>query len=140
MKNEISKNHTSSLSNPFEVFKDFILGSHLHNWTPKIDLKETKKNLSLTAELAGFDRKNIHVTLDDNILTLSGHRKNEDHWDGEDYIYNERYYGSFERSFDLTGKYIDKNKHTAKFENGVLYVTIDKLQDVQHKNNKIEIF
>lgn len=138
MKNEISKNVTSSVSNPFEVFKDFLLGSHLHNWAPKIDLKETKK-ISLTAELAGFDRKNIHVSLNDNILTLSGHRKNEEQWDGEDYIYNERYFGSFERSFDLTGKYIDKNKHTAKFENGVLSVIIDKLQDVQHKNNKIEI-
>ncbi len=100
------------------------------SWAPTVDLRETDEAFILTAELAGLNKKDIEISLEEDTLTLSGERKFEKESENDNYHRVERSYGQFRRSFSLPNT-IEGDKVSAKFTNGLLTLTIPKSPAVQ---------
>lgn len=105
---------------------------------PAIDFAEHDKAYELTAELPGLDAGDIDVKFAHHVLTLSGQKKEEKEEKKKDYYLSERRYGSFQRSFQLPDG-IDADKIEAKFDKGVLKVTLPKTEKAQNHEKKIAI-
>lgn len=105
---------------------------------PETDLAETDRDIVVTAELPGVEAKDVEVTLANNVLTIRGEKKSQRDEKKEHYQFAERTYGSFERSISVPGG-IDASKIDAKFDKGVLKVTLPKPAEMQVKRQKIEI-
>ena len=108
---------------------------------PKINIAETDKQYEITAELAGMAQKDISVELDSetNVLTISGKKtEKEEKSEEKRYLIRELKQSSFSRSIKM-GDNCDKNSCNAKFENGVLTITIDKKVEDKPKNTKIKV-
>ena len=106
------------------------------SWMPPVDIQETEEGYRLIAELPGLTRENINITLENNVLRLTGERKFEKDVKKESYQRVERSYGTFARSFVLPQQ-VSSEKVQAAFENGVLTITVPKAE--QAKPRKIEI-
>ena len=94
-------------------------------WVPSLDLSETKEALTVKAEIPGMDSKDVHVMLQENVLTIKGEKKEEKENKDERYHRVERNYGTFARSVRLPVA-VDGSKVEAKFKNGLLTVTLPK--------------
>lgn len=92
----------------------------------RTDIKKTEEGYQLEAELPGFDKKDISVGIEGDVLTIKAKREGgtENKDKKESYVRIERSYGSYERSFDVSG--IDTEKIGAKYENGVLVLTMPR--------------
>lgn len=97
-------------------------------WVPAVDIKEGDDALTLTAELPGFTKDQVDITLENNVLTLAGERKFEQEAKGETYHRIERSYGSFSRSFTLPAT-VKTDKVDARFEGGLLTITLPKVEE-----------
>ncbi len=92
----------------------------------RIDVKETPDAYAVDAEVPGVSREDIHVTIDGDVVTLRAEIKQEDRQvEGEKVLRSERYYGAVTRSFQLPQD-IDNAAARAKYENGVLQLTLPK--------------
>lgn len=130
------------------VFDDFFntgFGLAKHNgsngWsnlTPQIDVKETEKEIVVTAEIAGVDEKDLDVTLSGDVLTFKGEKKHENETNENGYHHVERHFGSFSRSVRLPFE-AGEQEIDADVKNGVLTVKIPKPEDFQQKVKRIEI-
>lgn len=105
-------------------------------WAPSVDIFEDKETLTLEAELPGMKREDFEISVENNVITLSGERKFEKRTEGDNYHRVERSYGSFTRSFTLP-QTVTVDGATAEFENGVLRVSLPKREET--KARKIEI-
>ncbi len=107
-------------------------------FSPKIDISEDEKNVYVEAELPGMKKEDIKITLQDNILTLKGEKNKVEEKKEKNYYRSERSYGSFQRSFTLPVE-VDSEKVNAKFENGALTLTLEKLQATHSKVKEISL-
>ena len=107
-------------------------------WTPICDIFESKKEIILKFELPEVDKENVKVTLENNVLTLSGERKFEEETHREKYHRVERHYGEFMRSF-MVPMSVDATKINAEFKKGVLTVTLPKREDMIAKQIDVRI-
>lgn len=98
---------------------------NLGAWTPAIDVHEDENQYTLTADLPGLKKEDISLTVMDNVITLKGERKQEAEKKEKGYHRIERSYGSFQRAFQIPGG-VEGSKVDARFENGVLTVTLPK--------------
>ena len=105
-------------------------------WTPRVDVAETDDAVVVTAELPGMDKDDIKVSIENNVLTISGEKKQEKEEKGKTYHWSERVYGRFSRSFTLPVQ-VDANKVKAVYKNGVLTLTLPKVEEA--KPRQIEI-
>jgi HSP20 family protein len=113
---------------PFLAFRPFLPTEEtlpFTAWTPPCDIYETEKELVLTMELPDMKKENVHVTLENNVLSLRGERKFEEKVDRDNYHRIERNYGQFLRSFTLPN-FVEGNKVYAEFKDGMLTVTLPK--------------
>lgn len=94
-------------------------------WIPVVDITDANGELVLTAELPGIARKDVHITINDGVLTLKGEKKEEREEKDANYRLVERRFGSFERSFTLPAS-IDADRVNAKFKDGVLKIYMPK--------------
>jgi HSP20 family protein len=101
-----------------------------------VDIQETEEGYRLTAELPGLTKDDINITLENNVLRLSGERKFEKDVKKESYHRIERAYGTFGRSFVLPQQ-VSSDKVEAAFKDGILTVTVPKAE--QAKPRKIAI-
>ncbi|MCP3960087.1 MAG: Hsp20/alpha crystallin family protein [bacterium] len=116
---------------------DFVAGeSGRRTWLPAVDIKETDEAFVATADLPGLKKDDIDVSIEDNVLTVSGERKFEDAAEGTTFRRVERAYGSFRRSFTLP-RGVDSVKVEARFEDGVLMLQIPKSEVA--KSRKITV-
>ena len=106
------------------------------NWVPPVDIQETEEGYRLLAELPGLTKEDINITLENNVLRLSGERKFERDAKKESFHRVERTYGAFSRAFALPQQ-VNPEGVQASFENGVLTITVPKAE--QAKPRKIEI-
>ncbi len=115
-------------------------GSMLTAFNPNMNVKETDRELKVTAELPGMDEKDIDVSISDNVLTLKGEKKEEkEEKDSEGHVYrSECSYGSFERSIPLPSD-VEADKADASFKNGVLTLSIPRVPEEKSPRKKIEI-
>lgn len=105
---------------------------------PAIDFAEDEKAYHLTAELPGLSDKDINLMLSDDLLTITGEKREEKEQQEKNYHYSERRFGSFRRAVQLP-QHIDRDKIEANFKNGVLNVTLPKTPDAMRRQKKIEI-
>ena len=105
------------------------------DWIPSVDITEDKESFMIKAELPEVNKEDVKVSIDKNILTLSGERKSETKDEKEHRI--ERSYGSFSRSFSLPDNIDETNIH-AESKNGMLYLAIPKSAP-KEKLKQIEI-
>ena len=73
-------------------------------FTPQLDISEVNDHIKITAELPGLDADDVDVNLVDDVLTISGEKKNETEEEGENYYRTERTYGAFQRSIRLSSE------------------------------------
>lgn len=117
-------------------FDDFF-GEHRRGlsegaWLPAIDVSETTSRLVVRAELPGMSRDDIDISLQDNVLTLKGEKKQEKKEEKENFHRLERSYGSFSRSFTLPVG-VKAEDVQAAFKDGVLEITLPKVEEAASK-------
>ncbi|MCG2586941.1 Hsp20/alpha crystallin family protein [Rhodohalobacter sp. WB101] len=132
-------NSPLSLSNWLDdIFEDAF------NWTegtfvPDMNVYETAKQFEVTVELPGMDKNDFDISLNDNVLTISGERRIKDQGkeNGRKYHRVESRFGKFSRSLPLPNV-ADTDKIEAAYENGVLAITIPKLKEKTGRKIKIK--
>ena len=102
------------------------------HWIPAIDIKEDSEKFSILADLPGIDKKDICISMENNILTIKGERIEESKEEKENYKRIERIRGSFYRRFTLPDT-ADDEKIQASMKNGVLEITIPKREVAKSK-------
>ena len=122
------------------AFSDSGLGNLTHgaNWVPPVSVEERGDEILLTAELPGTAEDSVEITLENNVLTISG-EKRESREEGEasgKYHLVERSFGAFRRSFTLP-RTIRGEGITADFDNGLLLVRMPKAEEALSR--KIEV-
>ena len=92
----------------------------------KVDVKEDDKSFTVQAEVPGVSKEDIHVSIDGSVVTLRAEVKQQDsQTKDEKVLRTERYYGSVARSFQLPQD-IDQSNAKAKYDSGVLTLTLPK--------------
>jgi HSP20 family protein len=94
-------------------------------WAPSMDVSETKDSLIVKVEVPGMDSKDIQISLQENLLTIKGEKRQEQEEKDEHYHRVERTYGMFARSVRLPVT-VDASKVAASFKNGLLTITLPK--------------
>jgi|SRR2546423_1273797 len=124
---------------------DDLLDRNLWNWglqnnsttnttIPAVNIKETNDNFEVEMAAPGMNKNDFKIELDGNTLMIKSEKQNE--WqenESEKYTRREFSYQSFQRSFELSKDVVDIDKIQAKYENGVLHLTIPKKEEVKQK-------
>ena len=110
------------------------------NFAPAVDISESAEAFHFKAELPDVKKEDIKVTLENGILTLTGAKKHEKETKNEDRKYHriERSWGTFSRSFQLPES-VNSEKVEAKYDNGILDVTVAKLLKPSEKKTQVQI-
>jgi HSP20 family protein len=108
------------------------------SWRPITDIFETKESYVFKIELPGFKKEDIKVEFSHDTLTLRGERKQEAATNDENCHRMERSYGMFERSFTIP-KNVDANKIDASLKDGVLLLTIPKVEEAKTRAIPISV-
>jgi HSP20 family protein len=126
------------------IFSDFRARSPLGEeeitqgaWAPPVDIYETTESIVLEAELPGITKDDIVVEVKDNTLTLKGDKRFEREVKEENYHRVERSYGSFQRVFTLPST-VQQDRVKAKFKDGILEITLPKVEEAKPKQIKVE--
>jgi len=106
-------------------------------WTPLCDIYETDKNIVIKTEIPEVKKEDVSVTFDNNVLTISGERKAED-VKGQSYHRQERIYGRFLRTFTLP-PFIDTKDITAESREGMLLITLPKVEEAKAKQIEVKV-
>ena len=130
----------SNLFDTFDSFaRDFFRRSNTDLPAFRTDIRDSGDSYLLEAELPGFKKEDISLDLKEGILTITASHSETTEETGEkgSYIRRERKYGSFQRSFDVTG--IETSGITAAYENGVLAISLPKAKPVEPETTRIQI-
>ena len=109
-------------------------------WMPAMEIAETDEAFVVTAEVPGINAKDVDISIDDGVLTLSGEKK-EEHEEGKEgskFHMWERRYGSFRRSFTLP-QAVEADKVSARAADGILTVTLPKTRKAKAQGRKIPV-
>ena len=135
--------------NPFKAMEDFekrFFEDPFTGFFETGDIAEFKTDISdqgdsylLEADLPGFEKKDIHLDVSNDVLTINAerHSQHEDKDKKSNYVRLERSYGQYSRQFDVSG--IDAHGIKAKYENGVLKLTMPKKQETLPESHTLEI-
>jgi HSP20 family protein len=117
---------------------DSAFGDMFGGWAPAIDVLDDKDKLTVKAELPGFKRDDIDVSVHENNLIISGERRCEDEQKEGHFYRCERYYGKFHRSVSLPAT-VDAAKIQARYRDGVLTVTLPKSETAKRKQIEVTV-
>lgn len=137
----MEKRFEDFLRKPFSFLPSWMPTMKMHGmeeFAPSIDILTKGDNIVVKAELPGMKREDIDVILTQDTITISGEKQKEEKVDKKDYHSIERSYGSFKRSFSLPSE-VQTEKASAKFEHGVLEITIPKTEEAKKKEKKVMI-
>jgi HSP20 family protein len=112
-------------------------GQQLAQWAPAVDVLTKDDDLVIRAELPGLRQEDVDITLQNGLLTISGEHKVDEEEERGNYHVRERRYGSFRRSMTLP-EGTDESKVHARFEDGVLEVTVEGAA-IEQAPKRIEI-
>ena len=135
-----------SLYNPFREMEEFerrFFGDPFFQTGDlaecRTDIRDQGDSYLLEADLPGFEKKDIHLDLSGDTLTIHAerHSEHEKKEQKDSYVHIERSYGKYSRSFDVSG--VDTEGITAKYENGVLKLTLPKKQAKLPEARHLEI-
>lgn len=105
---------------------------------PDVDVRDTGSALLIEAELPGVSEKELSVTFADGVLRIKGEKKSQREEKKDNYYLSERSFGSFERSLALPES-ADDSRIEARFEKGVLHVTVPKKAEAVKSAKQIEV-
>lgn len=109
---------------------------------PKVDIKDNKDHYLINAELPGVKKEDIHISLQQGVLTLEAEVKQEDKEEKEEkdgkIIRQERRYGRIQRSFTV-GNTVHEADISASFADGILSIKAPKKAESEQQNRKIQI-
>ena len=105
----------------------------------RTDVTDTGDAFKLEAELPGFSKDDIKIDIENDCLTISAERKlnNDEEDKKKNFVKRERFYGSYSRSFDVTG--IDTDKIEASYTDGVLTLVMPKKKEEVPASRRLEI-
>ena len=133
-----------NILNDFDLMIDNIFndGWNLHtsprNSThPAIDIKESENEYTIIADLPGFDKSNINLSIDEGYLTIKASEEKVDDSNGR-YMLKERNMRNYSRTFSLPDNALD-SKVSAKYTNGTLSITIPKSKEINKNVKQIKI-
>lgn len=106
-------------------------------FTPAVDIEVNDKQIQITADLPGVDKKDIDVSVDGGVLAIKAKRLVEAKEESEGYVRRERSYGEFARSFQLPDV-ADLDSLKANYKDGVLTVTLAKKKEAQPRQVAVE--
>ena len=134
--------HSRSISafDPFRAFDEMersFFGSTPTVSAFRTDVTDTGDAFKLEAELPGFNKEDIQLDVENDCLTISAERKLENEDKKPNFIKRERFYGSYSRSFDVSGIQVDQI--TAAYKDGVLTLNMPKKQETLPASRKLEI-
>jgi HSP20 family protein len=125
-----------------DVFGLFFEGSPM--WTererivwPVVDISEDENAITVRAEVPGCKAEDIDISVQGNILTISGEKKHEEQKKGKGYYYAERSYGSFRRDLNLPSE-VDPARINAAYKDGVLNITLTKSEKAKPVKIKVK--
>jgi HSP20 family protein len=107
-------------------------------WSPSVDIIEHDDAFIVEAELPGMSKDDVKTSIEGNILTIKGEKKQEQAKEGKNYHRTERVYGSFMRSFTLPTS-VRTDKIEASYKNGILTVRIPKAEEAKSKSIEVKI-
>jgi len=110
----------------------------LCEWCPAVDIVEDKQEYLIKAELPEVKKEDIHVTVENGVLTIRGERKFEKEVKDQRYHRVERAYGSFLRNFSLPDD-ADAGKVRADFKDGLLTVHLAKSESAKPKQIEVKV-
>ena len=132
--------------NSFPMLFDDFFGQDLFNWNnsnfsntdttiPAVNIKETPEHYMVEVAAPGLTKQDFKVELDGNLLTISSEKTNQSEEGGEDEKYSRKEfsYQSFRRTFNLQKDVVDIDKIQAKYDNGLLQLTIPKKEEAKQK-------
>ncbi|KFF02577.1 Hsp20/alpha crystallin family protein [Chryseobacterium luteum] len=138
----VKRNNGSLLpANPRSLFDDFF-NRELFNWgntnfsasqttLPSVNIKEREEAFEVEVAAPGMQKEDFKITLNGNLLTISSSREDKDEENNGKFTRKEFSYQSFQRSFELAKDVVDDENIEAKYENGVLRLTIPKKEDAK---------
>ena len=137
---------SGSLFGPYadDIFERFFYGGPALSgetdvtWTPRVDVTDKEKEIQLDIELPGINKKDIKVEVKDNVLYISGERNKENKEENAEFSRIERHYGKFERTFGLPDT-VDSANVEAKYKDGILTVTLNKLEKALPREIAVEV-
>ena len=105
----------------------------------KTDIQDKGDHYLMEADLPGFKKDDIHIDVDDGMMTITAERHSEHEEEDKkgSYVRCERSYGSYQRSFDLSG--IDENGLQAAYADGVLKLTLPKAKEQKPESHQVKI-
>lgn len=126
---------------PLEGFDRSFFGDNLpaltqRNFTPALDLYQNKDNVIVEMPLSGIDPDKVNVNIENDVLTVSGSTEKKSEVDEKDYYRKEIRQGSFYRSVSLP-THVSGDKAEARYENGILKISIPKAPDVKPTSIKV---
>jgi HSP20 family protein len=119
------------------LFRESERGFSGGQWAPSVDVYETEKEIVFDCELPGFEKDQVHLSVEGGRLTISGERKADD-VKGRNYHNSERWYGSFQRTFLLPTS-VETDKIGANLKNGILRVTLPKKDKVRPRQIPVSV-
>ena len=136
---------------PFDKIFDTMMDTHYPEVTnqigvkpyqgsayPKVNVYEYDDKVGIVAEIPGLDKKQLNVEVEEGILTISGEKHNTFEDDGAKVLRRELKQSSFKRSFEL-GEQLDGDNIDARFKDGVLTVSIPKIEPEKPKKTFVKI-
>lgn len=121
--------------------EDFANGesmSYNRKMMPAVNINETGNSVEIEMAVPGMNKNDIHVEVDENVLTIRSTREEESVEDRKNYKRREFHYSAFERSFTIPEE-LDSNKIEAKQENGILHISIPKKKEVPVMKKSIKV-
>jgi len=133
-----SRPNTTSLFSMLDDFERSVFGSPAQHFpTFRTDIRDEGNHYLLQAELPGFQKEDIELSVKENILTISAQTQQSSEQSEGSYVRRERRSGSFSRTFQLDG--IRDEDISAAYSNGILELKLPKQQPLQPQARKIEI-
>ncbi|MCS6965406.1 MAG: Hsp20/alpha crystallin family protein [Candidatus Kapabacteria bacterium] len=126
-----------------ELFEDMVRSFparfEIGSFAPRVDVVEDEHNVYIHAELPGVRKEDVKVSIsEDRVLTIQGEKKQEQKEEGRNFLRMERFFGSFCRSFMLPEN-VKIDDVEAKFEDGVLTVTLPKTAPSKPKEVEVKV-
>jgi len=115
--------------------RDFGLFS---GWNPALDVYQDKDNVFVKIELPGMRREDVDISLQENVLTVSGERKQESEIREGETFRNERYFGRFHRSVTLPTM-VNADRVRATYRDGILFVELPKAEEAKPKQIQVNV-
>lgn len=114
---------------------DRLWKDELVQWMPSVNIKERADDFKIDLAVPGMDKKDFKIEVENEVLTVSGERKEEKSEENENVTRREFHYGSFKRTFTLPEN-ADAEKINANYKDGLLSLTVGKREDSRQKPKK----